>query len=130
MKSCSYNPRTSGNSRSQDGCGQIPVLQKPVPQETKHHTQRAGELRFTALAGPEELTLPALSPDKEVTEFLKTVHGSRLQWAALTVHRLIQTWGLLNLGTAVRTQRGRCLTFTQTNMIKQDCRVWVIDKGE
>ena len=51
----------------------------------------------------------------------------------LTVHRLAQTWGLLNLGTAVRTQLGvggRCLTFTQTNMIKQDYRGWVIDKGE
>ena len=31
-------------------------------QETKHHTQRVGELRFITLAGPEELTLQALSP--------------------------------------------------------------------
>ena len=30
-------------------------------QETKHHTQRVGELRFTTEAGPEELTLQALS---------------------------------------------------------------------
>ena len=29
-------------------------------QETKHHTQRAGELRFITLVGPEELTLQAL----------------------------------------------------------------------
>ena len=30
-------------------------------QETKHHTQRVGELRFIMPAGPEELTLQALS---------------------------------------------------------------------
>ena len=29
-------------------------------QETKHHTQRAGEFRFITSAGPEELTLQAL----------------------------------------------------------------------
>ena len=33
-------------------------------QETKHHTQRVGELRFIMLAGPEELTLQALSPEQ------------------------------------------------------------------
>ena len=33
-------------------------------QETKHHTQRVGELRFIPLAGPEELTLQALSPEQ------------------------------------------------------------------
>ena len=32
-------------------------------QENKHHTQRVGELRFITLAGPEELTLQALSPE-------------------------------------------------------------------
>ena len=31
-------------------------------QETKHHTQRVGELRFIVPAGTEELTLQALSP--------------------------------------------------------------------
>ena len=31
-------------------------------QETKHHTQRVGELRFIKPAGPEELRLQALSP--------------------------------------------------------------------
>ena len=30
--------------------------------ESKHHTRRVGELRFITLAGPEELTLQALSP--------------------------------------------------------------------
>ena len=30
--------------------------------ETKHHTWRAGELKFITPAGPEELTLQALSP--------------------------------------------------------------------
>ena len=32
--------------------------------ETKHHTQRAGELRFITPVGPEELTLQALSPEQ------------------------------------------------------------------
>ena len=32
-------------------------------QETKHHTRRDGELRFITPAGPEELTLQALSPE-------------------------------------------------------------------
>ena len=31
-------------------------------QEIKHHTKRVGELRFIIPAGPEELTLQALSP--------------------------------------------------------------------
>ena len=31
-------------------------------QETKYYTRRVGELRFITLAGPEELTLQALSP--------------------------------------------------------------------
>ena len=31
-------------------------------QETKHHTWRVEELRFIMPAGPEELTLQALSP--------------------------------------------------------------------
>ena len=33
-------------------------------RETKYHTWRAGELRFITLAGPEELTLQALSPEQ------------------------------------------------------------------
>ena len=33
-------------------------------QETKHHTQRVGELRFIMPAGPEELTPQALSPEQ------------------------------------------------------------------
>ena len=32
--------------------------------ETKHHTQRVGELRFIIPVGPEELTLQALSPEQ------------------------------------------------------------------
>ena len=31
---------------------------------------------------------------------------------------------------AVRTQQRPCLTFPQTNMVKQEYRGWVIDKGE
>ena len=33
-------------------------------RETKHHTWRAGEVRFITPAGPEELTLYALSPEQ------------------------------------------------------------------
>ena len=33
-------------------------------RETKHHTQRVGELRFIMLAVPEQLTLQVLSPEQ------------------------------------------------------------------
>ena len=33
-------------------------------RETKHHTQRVGELRFIMPVGPEALTLQALSPEQ------------------------------------------------------------------
>ena len=39
-------------------------------RETKHHTQRVGEVRFIMPVGPGELTLQALSPQQRVTEFL------------------------------------------------------------
>ena len=38
-------------------------------QETKHHTQRIGELRFIMLAGPEKLTRQALSPKQRGYSF-------------------------------------------------------------
>ena len=34
-------------------------------QETKHHTQRVGDLRFITPTSPEELTLQALSPKQK-----------------------------------------------------------------
>ena len=34
-------------------------------RETKHHTRRVEELRFIMPAGPEELTLQALSPEQK-----------------------------------------------------------------
>ena len=40
----------------------LQVLQNSDHRETKHHTQRVGELRFITLVGPQELTLTALSP--------------------------------------------------------------------
>ena len=36
-------------------------------QETKHHTQRAGELRFIMPVGPEELTYKLWALNKGVT---------------------------------------------------------------
>ena len=53
--------------------------------ETKHHTWRVGELRFITLAGPEELTLQALSPEQRGYR----VSIDRLEWATLAVNRLI-----------------------------------------
>ena len=40
------------------------IVAETSTQETKHHTQRVGELRFIMPAGPEELTLQALSPEQ------------------------------------------------------------------
>ena len=54
-------------------------------QETKHHTQRVGELRFIMLAGPEELTLQALSPKQRGYR----VFIDRLEWATLATNRLV-----------------------------------------
>ena len=42
-------------------CG---IVAETSARKTKHHTQRAGKLRFIRLAGPEELTLQALSPEQ------------------------------------------------------------------
>ena len=39
----------------------LPGVAETSTVETKHHTQRVGELRFITLAGPEELTLQPLS---------------------------------------------------------------------
>ena len=54
--------RISGESfqRSSHGKGAAEISN----QETKHHTQRVGELRLITPAGPEELTLQALSPEQ------------------------------------------------------------------
>ena len=54
-------------------------------QETKHHTRRVGELRFITPAGPEELTLQALSLEQRDYR----VFIDRLEWATLAVNRLV-----------------------------------------
>ena len=54
-------------------------------RENKHHTWRVGQLRFITLAGPEELTLQALSPEQRGCR----VFVDRLEWATLAVNRLI-----------------------------------------
>ena len=41
-----------------------PPVAETSTRETKHHIRRVGELRFIMLAGPEELTLQALSPEQ------------------------------------------------------------------
>ena len=40
------------------------MLQKLDHQKTKHRTWRVGKLSFITPAGPEELTLQALSPEQ------------------------------------------------------------------
>ena len=57
----------SGSSRGQHGwnlTGASRNVAETSNQETKHHTQRVGELRFIMLAGPKELTLQSLSPEQ------------------------------------------------------------------
>ena len=49
------------NSSWQEGLRYDAVAETST-RETKHHSQRVGELRFITPAGPEELTLQALSP--------------------------------------------------------------------
>ena len=50
-------------------------------RETKHHTRRVEELRFITLAGPEELTLQALSyKQRDYRVFI-----DRLYWTTLAV---------------------------------------------
>ena len=54
------------------------VVAESSTQETKHHTQRVGELRFIMPAGPEELTLQALIPEQSFytwTGMIKQVCG-------------------------------------------------------
>ena len=41
------------------------LLKKSDGRENKHHTWSVGELRFITPAGPEELTLPALSTEQK-----------------------------------------------------------------
>ena len=41
------------------------IVAETSTQETKHHTQRVGELRFISPVGPEELTLQVLSPEQK-----------------------------------------------------------------
>ena len=43
----------------------LPGVAETSTVETKHHTQRVGELRFITLAGPEELTLQPLSHNQK-----------------------------------------------------------------
>ena len=49
------------------------VVAETSTQETKHHTQRVGELRFIMPAGPEELTLQPLSPEQR--GYRAFIHG-------------------------------------------------------
>ena len=44
-------------------CG-FPTVGASLVVEHGHHTQRAGELTFTTPAGPEQLTLQAVSPEQ------------------------------------------------------------------
>ena len=60
----SYRNYQFFNFCSATQCRHIPThtVAETSHGETKHHTRRVGELRFITPAGPEELTLQALSP--------------------------------------------------------------------
>ena len=64
-------------------------------QETKHHIRRAGELRFITPAGPEELTLRALSPEQR--GYRVFIHGQ--EWLSGFV-------GLQGLGNCKEQDKG------------------------
>ena len=51
-------------SQTQLSNKQSNIVAETSTQETKHHTWRVGELKFITVAGPEELTLQALSPEQ------------------------------------------------------------------
>ena len=66
----------SSGSRGQHGwnlTGASRNVAETNTQETMHHTQRAEKLRFITAAGPEELTLQALSPKQMGYRVL--IHG-------------------------------------------------------
>ena len=63
--------------------------------EAKHHTRRVGELRFITPAGPEELTLQALSPEQRGDRVF--IHGQ--SWLSRFV-------GLQGLGRWQRAGQG------------------------
>ena len=65
-------------------------------RETRHHTWRAGELRFITLAGPEELTLQALSPEQR--GYRVFIHGQA--W-------LSRFSGLQGLGDCKEQDKGK-----------------------
>ena len=55
------------------------VVAETTTRKTKHHTRRVGELRFIMPAGPEELTLQALSPEQRGYRIF--IHGQAwLSW--------------------------------------------------
>ena len=59
------NSLRDGNTRSPYLSPEKPVIvAETSTRETKHHIQRVGELGFITPAGPEELTLQALSPEQ------------------------------------------------------------------
>ena len=58
----SHQSDVSGDRHGWNLTGASRNVAETSNQETKHHTRRVGELRFITLAGPEELTLQALSP--------------------------------------------------------------------
>ena len=64
-------------------------------RETKHHTQRVGELRFIMPVGPEELTLQAPSPEQRVYRVFYTWTGMIKQICGFAGARAIaksRTW--------------------------------------
>ena len=85
----------SGGSKGWNLAGASRNVAEISTQETKHQTWRAGELRFITLAGPEELTLQALSPQQK--DYRVFIHGQA---------RLSGFVGLQGLGQLQRAGQG------------------------
>ena len=93
----------------------ISLLQKPVLWKPSNHKGRAGELRCIMPAGPEQLTLQALSSEQRGHR----VFIDRLSWATLAANRLVST-KRFHAREQQSRQGGACLT--RTGMINQVCR--------
>ena len=102
----------SGDSRGWHGwnlTGASRNVAETSTQETKHHTRRVGELRFIMLAGPEELTLQALSPLPKGLQSFYRQDCSGQHWLLIGWFKLR---GFTHEGTAIKMGRGMSDLYT------------------
>ena len=85
------------------------VVAETSTGETKHHTRRVGEFRFIMLAGPEELTLQALSPLPKGLQSFYRQDCSGQHWLLIGWFKLR---GFTHEGTAIKMGRGMSDLYT------------------